>query len=102
MTKRRRMSKTGVAGDALGQPNAVRDGQVLEELLSSFMRVEHPELQIEDRLACNAEEEVSRLNDARMNGADRHLKNTFTFDFPEFMPGTGKGRQPCAEVEIFA
>src|SRR5690348_640255 len=64
------------------------------------MNVEEAKLEIEHRLARHAEPEVPRFNDACMHRPDRHLENTFSFDFPEIVPLSLKWRQLSAQVEI--
>ena len=62
------------------------DRDILKELLGAFMRVEQPDLQVEDRLAGDAEQKMSRLDDARMHRANGHLEHTFAFHLAEFVP----------------
>ena len=97
------VGEAGIAGNAFGQPDAVRHGQVLEKFLRAFVRVEQAQLQVEHRLARHAEKEMPRLDDAGVNRADRHLKHAFAFDLAELVPlaaGTAAARcanrSPCA------
>ena len=69
--------KAGIAGDAFRQEHGVLDRHVLEKLLGAFVRVEHAELQVEDRLAGHREVEMARLDDAGVHGADGNLKDAF-------------------------
>ena len=72
-----RVAQRGIAGDALGQEDAVTPRQALEELLRALVRVEEAELQVEDRLAGDAEEEVAGLDDAGVHRPHRHLEDAF-------------------------
>ena len=97
------MGEAGIAGNAFGQPDAVRHRQILEQFFRALVRVEQAQLQIKHRLARHAEQKMPRLDDARMNRADRHLKDAFAFDRAEFVPLALEGRQlrcanqnPCA------
>ena len=63
----------------------VRHGQALEQFLGAFVDVKHPQLQVEHRLARHAEKEMPRLNDARVDRADRHLEHAFALDLAELV-----------------
>ena len=56
------------------------------------MLVEKTHLQIEDGLAYDAEPEMSRLNDSRVDWADWNLIDTFTLDLFENVSALGFGR----------
>ena len=55
-------------------------GQALEALLGALVHVEQPELQVEHRFAGDAEPEMARLDDACMDGTDRHLEHALAGD----------------------
>ena len=57
----------------LGQWDAVRQWDVLEQLLRALVRVEEPDLEVEHRLAGYAKKEMARLDDARMHRSHRAL-----------------------------
>ena len=83
----RGVGEAGIAGNALRQPHAVRRRAGVSNNFSiPLCDVEHPQLQIEHRLARHAEQEVARLNDAGVDGADRHLEHPFAFDLAELVP----------------
>ena len=67
----------GVAGDRLGQEQAVAPRELLEALLDALVDVEEPELQVQHRFSGHPEAEVPRLDDAGMHGPDRHLEHPF-------------------------
>src|ERR1051325_9220642 len=70
VAKSLRVREAGIAGNALREANAVLDGRGLEELLNALMHVKHPKLEVEHRLSRHAEQEVARLDDARMHRTD--------------------------------
>ena len=75
-------------------------GDVLEQLLRAFVRVEEADLEIEHRLAGHAEKEMARLDDARMNRPDRDLEHAFAFDLAELVPLALERRQHGVQVEV--
>ena len=96
------MREAGIAGNALGQPDAVGHRDVLEQFLRAFVGVEEPDLEVEHWLAGHAEEEVTRLDDARMHRSHRDLEHPFAFNFPELMPLALERRQHRMQVKVLA
>src|SRR6185437_9126505 len=86
LTERRAVGKGRVARDALGQKDRAVNGETLEELLGSFVRVEHAQLQVQDRLTGDREVEVARLDDAGMNGANGNLEDALSIGRPVDVP----------------
>ena len=66
------------------------------------MGVKHPQLQIQNRLARDAEQEMPRLDDARVNRADGHLKNPLAFHGNELVALALKRRQLRPQIKILA
>ena len=95
-------AKLGIAGNAFGQPDAMLHRQILEKFLRAFVGVKHPQLQIQHRLARDAEQKMSRLDDARVNRADGHLKNALAFDGAELVALALKRRQLRPQIKILA
>ena len=91
-----------VARNALGQKHRAVDGEILEELLGSLVRVEHAQLQVEDGLAGDGEVEVAGLDDAGMNRADRNLEDALSVSGPVDVPLAFKRRQHGVERKILA
>ena len=87
------MGKGRVARDALGQKDRAVNGETLEELLGSLVRIEHAELQVEDRLTGDGEVEVAGLDDAGVNGADRNLEDALSVGRPVDVPFSFKRGQ---------
>ena len=102
VAKRRGVREARIPGDALGESHAMGDGQVLEKFLGAFVHVEHPQLEIKDGFARHTEKKVPRLDDARVNRADRHLEHAFAFDLAELVPHASEWRELRAQVEVFA
>src|SRR5688572_19358269 len=75
---------------------------MLEEFLGGFVGVEQSDLQIEHRLTCNAESEMTWLNNARVNRAYGHLKYTFALHRAEDMTGTQQGPGFGEQVKVLA
>src|SRR5207249_1762165 len=86
MAKSRGMSKGRIAGDAFGKPNTMRDRHVFEKFFGALMDVEETQLQIEHWLASYAEQKMARLDNPRMDGADRNLEHAFALDFAQVVP----------------
>ena len=78
------------------------DGHGLEQFFNALVDVEHPQLQVEHRFARHAEKKMARLDDARVDRADRHLEHAFAFDRAEFVAHAAEGRQLGARVEVLA
>ena len=102
MAKRRGVREAGIAGDAFGQPHAVRHRQIFKKFFRALVRVKQAQLQIKHRLARHAEQEMSRLDDAGMHRPHRHLEHAFAFHLAEFVPLAGERRQLRAQIEILA
>ena len=100
MAEGSRVSKAGVAGDALRQADAMRDRNVFKEFLGAFVGIEKADLEIKDRFAGNAEEEMAGFNDARVDRTHRDLKDTFAFDLAEFVAFARERSQDRPQVEI--
>ena len=96
------MGEAGIAGDAFGQPHAVRHRQIFKKFLRALVRVEQAHLQVKHRLARHAEQEMPRLDDAGMHRAHRHLEHAFAFHLAELVPLAGERRQLRAQIEILA
>jgi hypothetical protein len=92
----------GVAGDRLGQEQAVTPRQPFESLLDPLVHVEQPELKVQHRLAGDAESEVPRLDDSRVHRAHRNLEHAFTGDGSERMRSTRRTRHHAVVREILA
>ena len=74
------MTDGRVAGNALGQLHAFGWPAAFEQFLRALVREVQANLQIDHRLADDAEAEVARLDDARMNRADGNLVYAFAAD----------------------
>jgi hypothetical protein len=98
----RAVGERRIARNALGQKHGAVNGEILEELLGSLVRVEHAELQIEDRLAGDGEVEVAGLDDAGVNGADRNLEDALTVSGPVDVLLAFKRGQHGVERKILA
>src|SRR5262245_31119974 len=96
------LSKTRISGNAFGQPHAMGDGDVLEQLLCAFVRVEQTYLEIKHRFPSYAEQEMPRFNDPGMDRANRHVKNALAFHFTEFVPLALEWRQFALQTKVFA
>jgi len=72
------MRETRISRDTLGQENGLLNWQLFEQLLGTFMGVEHAKLQVEDRFTGDGEIEVTGLDNPRVDGSDRHLKNALS------------------------
>src|SRR5690242_9877496 len=73
---------------------------VLEYFFRALVGVEKANLEIEDRFARDAEQEMAGLDDAGVDRADRHLENAFAFDGAKLMTLTLEGKQLRLEREI--
>src|SRR5215471_4028734 len=102
MTKSSGVREARIPRNALGQPHTMRNRHVLEKLFGAFMDVEHPELQVKNRLACYAKQEMTRLNDAGVYWPDGHLKHALAFNFAHFVAFALKGWELGPQIEIFA
>ncbi len=71
-----RMPDRGIAGDSLGEGDALRRPAALEELLRTLVGEVEPRLHVDDRLAHHAEAEVAGLDHPGMDGAHRNLVDT--------------------------
>ena len=100
MAESRRVRKTGIAGNALGQADPMRDGQAFEQFLDALVHIKHPELEIEHRFARDAEQKMAGLDDAGVHRADGHLEDAFALDLAKLVPLAGERRQPGLPVEI--
>ncbi len=78
------------------------NGEILEELFGSLVRVEHAQLQVEDRLAGDGEIEVAGLDDAGMNRADGNLEDAFAVGRPVDVPLAFKRGQHRFERKALA
>ena len=96
------MRKRRIARNALGQKHGTVDREILEQLLGSLVRVEHAELQVQDGLAGHGEIEVSGLDDAGMNRADRNLEHALSICGPVDVPLPLKRRKHSVEWKILA
>ncbi len=72
-----------VSAHRFGNPHAVRGCPALRKLLDAPVRVKHPALKVEYRLANDTEPEVSGLNNPCMHRSDRDLVHAFAADDPE-------------------
>ncbi len=91
-----------IARNAFGQKDRAGDGETLEELLGSLVRVKHTELQVQDRFAGDGEVEVAGLDDAGMNRADRNVKDALAVRWPVDVPLALERGQHGVEREILA
>ena len=66
------------------------------------MRVEHAELQIEDRLAGDGKVEVAGLDDAGMNRTNRYLEDAFSVGRSVDVPFSFKRGQHGVERKTLA
>ena len=96
------VGKARIARDALGQPHAMVQRQVFEELLRALVDVKHPQLQVKHRFAGHAEEEMPGLDDARMDRPDRHLEHAFAFHGAELVSLALEMGQHGFQVKILA
>src|ERR1035438_4612824 len=101
MAKGGGVGKAGIAGDALRQADTMGHRHVLEQLLRALVRVEEPDLEVEDGLPSHAEKEVAGLNDARMHRPHRDLKDAFALNLAELVPLACEWRQHSAQIKIF-
>src|SRR5260370_15410918 len=69
------MGKTRIPGDALREKYGFRYGQLFKEFFRALMRIEHAELQIEDRLTRHREIEMAGLAGSGMDRPDWHFKD---------------------------
>ena len=91
------MRERRIARHTLGQEHALGNGQLLEELLGSFVREKHAQLQVEDGLAGNREVEMAGFDNAGMNRAHGDLKNSLAQRRPVGVPLALKRRQDFVE-----
>ena len=96
------MGKAGIAGNALRQPHAMGDRQRFKQFFNPLVDIKQTQLQVEHRFPRHAEQKVARLNDARVDGANRHLEHPLAFDPAELVARPGEGRQGRARREVFA
>ena len=100
---RQRVPDGGVAGDRFREEQSVPPRQAFEALLDALVDVEEPELQVQHRLARDAEPEMARLDHAGVHGSHRHLEHALAGDGPERVTlagarGTGAvGREVLSE-----
>src|SRR5262245_13817724 len=87
------MADGRIARNALGQFHALGGQPAFKQLLRPLVCEVEANLQINHRLADDAEAEVSGLDDARMNRADGNLINTFAADGQK-----RKGRSVILEI----
>ena len=77
LAERGSVGESRIARDAFRQEDGAMDRHVFEQLLGALVRIEHAQLQIQNRLARHREIEVARLDDSGMHGSDGDLKNSF-------------------------
>src|SRR5262245_1838375 len=82
-----------IAGDPLGQLHAFGRQPPFKKLFRPLVSEVEANLQINHRLADNAEAEMSRLDDPRMNRADWNFINSFAADWQKW-----KGRAVVLKV----
>ena len=66
------------------------------------MDVEQPKLEVQDRFARDAEAKMSRLDDAGVNGSDRHLKHPFAGHGSKWMEVSGDARHDPIVRKVLA
>ncbi len=88
-----RVADGGVAGDALGQLDALGGQPALEQLLRALVREVEANLEVNHRLAHHAEAEVPRLDDARVHRPHRNLVDALAAHRQE-----GKARAVVLEI----
>ncbi len=76
--------------------------QPLEALLDALVDVEQPKLEVQDRFAGHAEPEVPGLDDAGVNGSDRHLEHALAGHGPERMEVPGDARHDAVVGKVLA
>src|SRR6516164_595028 len=96
------MGKTRIPGDALREKHGSMYRQLLKELFRALMRIEHAELQIEDRLTGHRKIEMAGLDGSGMNRSDWHLKDAFTQSGPIDVAFSLERRQHGFECEVLA
>jgi hypothetical protein len=77
------MGETVIARNGLREHGSVLDGFPLEEFLGAFVSVEMSQLEMQNCVPHYAESEMSRLDDARMNGAHSDFRDTFALHLQE-------------------
>src|SRR5450631_3593647 len=78
------------------------NGQMLEELLRAFVRVEHAQLQVQDGFTGDGETKMTGLNGPGVNRSNGNLKNAFSQSRPVFVLLAFKGRQDLAQGKVFS
>ena len=96
------MAKAGISGNTFGQKHTIRQRSLFEELFCRLVGVKKADLKIQDGFSSHTESEMSRFNDAGMNGTDRDLKHSLPFYGSEYMPRTIAQRDRCHQIEILA
>src|SRR5262245_23065531 len=90
-----RMANGSISRNAFGQFHSFGGRAAFKQLLRPLVCEVEPNLQINYRLADDAEAEVPGLDDARMNRSDGNLINTFAADWQ-------KRKGPSVVLEIVA
>ncbi len=93
LAESRRVGKTGIAGNAFRQEHGLMNRQALKKLLGPLVRIEHSQLQVEDRFPGHGEAEMPRLDDACVDRSYWHLQNAFTERGPVDMTFSLEARQ---------
>ncbi len=77
------MSKAVVSRNRFREHRSGVHEGALEELLRAFVSVEVAQLEMQNRVSDDAEAEMSRLNDAGVNGADGHFRDALALHLQE-------------------